>query len=341
MMKIYKRLLPCALALFLLLSLCGCGKTASSTEKTEAPTAEPTTLHATEPATTPATETAGDELVMPDDVPTDADGNPYYLWRSYFYRLKQGTDDPFYCGDAVLTRLITGESSLSFSPSAMALSDTDMLDWANARTDDEGLFEDASLSLKVTGAQTDEYILFHDGKDANYVYLSAQELYVPIVNGSDRYMDGPDWVEQCPKDRTSEDIAAEFSLKLRNKWDEWLVVDPAHRIYAATPEEAAEKYCEYFETHMMQIQDSLLGSNWHFEYVRVENLNNVKYDEETKTVSFEFDYTRKAAIPESDIRAGGGIVENEDGSWTQVFVHSLTLAEDGTWVLPAEDNNWK
>ena len=331
-------------AALLLLTVSGCERMPPATTEADEPqtTAEPVTQAPTEAPTEMPTE---DSLVMPDDVPTDENGKPYYLFGHYLERMKTGVDDPYYYGDAVLRRLVTGETTLSFSGRYLHYSN-DMLDWANARTDGEGLFEDANLELTLTGTGTDEYILLHDGKDANYVYLSAQEKYVPIVNGSDRYIDfgnRPSWIDatECPPDRTTEDICEDISRILHDQWDRWLATEPNYRLHAASPEEAAQQYCEHLERHLMQIQESLLGKHWRFDYVRVDNLTDVTYDEGTKTLTFFYDLTKMPSNPESDVRAGGWIVDNEDGSYTQTLDGYLVLNEDGEWQVPMNDGYWK
>lgn len=338
-----KRLLPLVLALLLALALCACEKAPPEpeTKATEAPTQPPT-----EPATEPQSEAPSEErLVMPDNVPTDENGKPYYLLGHYLNRAREGVDDPYYYGEATLTHLDTGETTLNFSPRCLHYSNTDMLDWANARTDAEGLFEDARLTLTVTGPGTEETVVLHDGKDANYVYLSAEGLYVPVVNGSDRYLDlgnRPEWIDEpeCPQERTEEEIASELSTILRDNWDRWLAVEPEYRVRTDAPEEAAQQYCEHLEQHLMQMQESLLGQHWRYEYIRVENLTDVVYDEQEGELFFRYDITRKAATPESDTHAGGWIVDNEDGSYTQTTEGFLRLNEDGEWENPMSLENW-
>lgn len=152
-----KKLLCILLALTLLGSLWACGR-------------------AGEPGyTAPPTESA--EPTEEARIPMNEAGIPYFF------------DDYV---DLSMERLNVERSALQYTVTELATGAVTELDSTERLLrgficsgtpleDGSGLFSDAAYVLRIAAPDSDWYMEFHDGEDADYVYLSEYALYVPVL----------------------------------------------------------------------------------------------------------------------------------------------------------------
>ena len=166
-----KKLICFLLVLALLGSLWACTtapvETPDSTENQPASSSE---------ATQPSPE-ATDSPAEPVEIPMNEAGLPYFF------------DDYV---DLSLERLNVARNELQYTVTELATGTVTELDSTERLLrgftcggtpvqDAAELFDDAAYVLRIAAPDSDWYMEFHDGEDADYVYLSEYGLYVPVL----------------------------------------------------------------------------------------------------------------------------------------------------------------
>ena len=353
-----KKLLRAVICLLLVLIVTvGCtftgGKTKASDKTEETTPTQPTEAEETTPTQAPEvteltapTETSSftqpSELVMPEDVPRSPDGRPYYTYRSFSKNNLYDPEEPYFFGYVTITNLQSGEVTRTgkgtlFTP---GIFETDMLDWANAVTEPGDLFADSKLCLRLATRDGSWYLEFHDGKNAHYVYTSAEDLYVPLVNGDVDYLDGPRWALSVPENHTSEDIAQAITEEMYQAYDSWIRFGDVEPIKAASPEEAVRLRSEQLPAQWDSLKDRSLSGRHEFTNSQV---SDVQIDERYTTDDYVgFTYTlHTTPLNEASSHLFVGWEKmQEDGSLTVVLTDELILTSEG-WMPRTAVDEWR
>lgn len=136
---------------------------------------------------------------------------------------------PYTYGNFRLTELATGTEYPLMTAHYFDFTTSDttlVLDWEKAVSDGSGLFSDATLMIQVESLDGSWYVQFHNGSDADWIYISECDSYVPISpysTGEVSYM--------------NEQIAYDYDSFL---WS-GLCIEP---MSAGTPEEIVQHYVD-------------------------------------------------------------------------------------------------
>lgn len=288
-MKKRNRMISILLVFVMILCFWGCSSDADVTTKAEPQTDETPQSSDTEEMTPPPETDGATEEERPKYV---AD------WMRENFLCDE---DPDAAGRTICTNHVYDEEYSDEGANGFhdRLADCE-LNWRKTREDAEGMYEDATVTVRIESLDGSSYLILHDGENSDFVYVSDRDCYVQLLTSEDI---SEHIVGSC------EDLR--WALILQDGDEDFCMED-------ASPEELAQT----FIAHQMEIDERL--------YRIPDEL--LSYDCEVREAEGEeLIYVEWAMICHGMPRYAS-FSDNGDGTYTAEIRTYLQRTEDGVWV---------
>ncbi len=288
-MKKRIRMISILLAFVMILCFWGCSTDADVTTK-----AEPQTVETPQSTDTPETTQ-----------PPETDGSTENELPKYVADWMQENflcdEDPEAAGRTICSNHLYDEEYSAEGANGFhdRLSDCE-LNWRKTMEDAEGMFEDATLTVRIESLDGSAYLILHDGKDSDFVYVSDRDCYVQML--------------------TAEDISEHIGASCESLRWKLIMQDYDEEFYMedASPEELAQTFIAYqmeIDERLYRVPDELLSFDYEVREVEGEELIYVTWVMVCHGMPRYTSYT-----------------DNGDGTYTTEIRTYLQRTEDGVWV---------
>lgn len=193
------------------------------------------------------------------------------------------------------------------------------LDWENAVSDGSGLFGDATIMVQVESRDGSWYVQYHNGSDAEWIYFSECDLYVPTVPN-------PDGIPlKTTESYINTHLATEYDSFL---WRGW----PQTHLGSGTGEDAVSRYWQYLSESKRRTAERSFSGNYAFEDVTLSDHSYRINDDGSVYVSCTLTF-----FPEEGQELKLYMIDPEKHSFT--WDDTLVMLPDGNWYVK-DHLNW-
>lgn len=172
------------------------------------------------------------------------------------------------------------------------------LNWRKTRPDAEGMFADATVTIRIESLDGSSYMILHDGENANFVYVSDQDCYVQLLI----FM------------KDLDELVSGYSESVRR---ELIMQDNEFYMEDASPEELALTFIEHcmeIDEQLNRKPDELLTHDYEVREYEGKELIYVEWTMICYGMPRYADFS-----------------ENDDGTYTVYMKTYLEKTEDGFW----------
>lgn len=292
-----KRLLSAVLVFIMIFCFWGCSSEADVTTTDETQTDKMTTQESQTDETPQSTST--EETPQPTETDeTPEEEKPKYVsdWMQENFLCDE---DPEAAGRTICTNQIYDEEYRSEGAVDFHkwLADCE-LNWRKTKQDAEGMYGDATVTVRIESLDGSSYMILHDGENGNFIYVSDQDCYVQLLMKGDI------------GERVS-DSCEGLRWRLITQNDDFYMEDAS-----------AEELAKMFIAHCMEIDEQLNR--------KADEL--LSYDYEVREYEGEeLIYVTWTMICYGQPRYTD-FDDNGDGSYTVWIKTYLEKTENGVWV---------
>lgn len=252
-------------------------------------------------------------------------GHPFKELSSLIRSRTYHTQQPYTYGNFRLTDLQSGETYRVMPSHLFSIDEIEglTLEWEKAVADGSGLFKDATVMVQLESIDGTWYAQIHNGSDANWIYLSECELYVPV-----RYVD-------------YEDAARKINLIMDSDYERFLWTGLYIDHYGnGTPEEAMKLYLQGDMDRRMRTEEEGRSGRYSYGDVDIDNVH-WEYAGDRMSLSYIVHFVPNGGEelkvtlldPEgTSLKQKVTLIRCEDGYWRD---HNVVYNYTAT-VIPAE-----